>query len=271
MPNIQLKTGSVAFSDQGTGTPVVLLHANPGDRRDWDAVVGALAAEHRVLAVDWPGYGDSPALEPAESSSAMRYADVLADWVAALDLPPAIFIGNSVGGYAAARLALDQPTRVRGLVLVNSGGFSTPTWLTRAFCWLKGRPAVTRLIAGLFARTYLRLRNRQVATMVARADEERRLPTRVAVDAAIWRSFNRPEHDLRQAATRIEQPTLMVWGRRDPILQLARDGQNARRSLQHAELVEVDSGHAPFAEAPEQFLAAVRPFLARVARAASAA
>jgi pimeloyl-ACP methyl ester carboxylesterase len=76
---------------------------------------------------------------------------------------------------------------------------------------------------------------------------------------------------LRTAAASIRQPTLVVWGRRDPILPVGGDGRNAHRSLPRAEFVEVDAGHAPFAEAPEQFLAAVRPFLARLARAASAA
>jgi pimeloyl-ACP methyl ester carboxylesterase len=134
MPFVQTRAGQVFYAEQGSGSPVVLLHATLHDHTDFDAVAGPLAAAgHRVLAVDWPGHGRSPApagSEPPGSGSAGSglvtaplLADVLADFVAELDLAPAVFIGNSVGGYAAARLALDHPDRVAGLVLVNTGGF----------------------------------------------------------------------------------------------------------------------------------------------------
>lgn len=47
------------MSRWGEGPPLLLLHANPGDHRDYDAVIPALAARFRVIALDWPGYGAS--------------------------------------------------------------------------------------------------------------------------------------------------------------------------------------------------------------------
>lgn len=76
-----------------------------------------------MIALDWPGHGDSPSPTPDYRPTAASFADVLADVVAGLDLPSAAFIGNSVGGFAAARLAITDQQRVSQLVLVNAGGF----------------------------------------------------------------------------------------------------------------------------------------------------
>jgi pimeloyl-ACP methyl ester carboxylesterase len=193
----------------------VLLSANPGDHRDYDAVAPELSKSYRTIAVDWPGYGESAPPEPPSSASAMMFADLLAELVEALALGPAAFIGNSVGCFAAARLAIEQPHRVRALVLVDPSGFTSHTPESEDFCRnKKGSEAVTAAIAGDFARGYLKLRNSGVDEIIARADEERGIPSRVAVDAAVWRSFPEPAHDLRERAAAIGCPTLLVWGAR---------------------------------------------------------
>src|SRR5246127_350471 len=120
---VRTRAGEVAYSDVGDGPGVVLLHATLHDRHDFDTIAPSLRRDHRVIAVDWPGHGDSPAPTPNYRPTAASFADVLSDVVAALDLPPAAFIGNSVGGFAAARLAITDPQRVSRLVLVNAGGF----------------------------------------------------------------------------------------------------------------------------------------------------
>ncbi len=256
-------SGRVAWQAQGRGRPLLLLSANPGDHRDWDAVVPALARDHRVIAVDWPGHGASPAPQPPGTASAMMYARVLAELAEALALEDAVVCGNSVGGYAAVRLALDVPRRVGALVLVDPGGFTRHNAVSRAFCAVKGREDVTRRVAGWFARGYLRKRTPWTEAMIARADAQRANPAQVAVDAAVWRSFADPEHDLRAQAGAIRQPTLLVWGKLDPVLPILTDGRAARAAMPSAEWVALDTGHAPYAEDPDAFLAAVEPFLAR--------
>ncbi len=255
----------LAHTATGAGRTALLLHANPGDRRDWDAIVPDLARDHRVIAIDWPGHGDSPAPEPPRSASAMMYADAIARFAAAHDLRDAVVIGNSVGGYAAVRLALEHPGRVGALVLVDPGGFTRHGVVSRAFCAIKGREWVTRRIAGRFARRYLRRRTPVTRAMIERADAERQRPAQVAVDAAIWRSFTAPDHDLRARAGAVTAPTLLVWGRHDPVLRIDRDGRAARAAMPAARFVELDTGHAPYAEDPTAFLAAVRDFLGAVA------
>ena len=144
MSFVATRTGRVFYEQRGTGRPVVMLHAALHDHTDFGPVCERLAARYRTIAVDWPDHGRSDCLPPGQRASASLFAGVLADLIVRVELAPAVFIGNSVGGYAAARLALDQPARVAGLVLVNSGGFTRRTAASRLTCRLLGNPQVTR-------------------------------------------------------------------------------------------------------------------------------
>jgi len=80
----------------GEGVPLVLLHANPGDSKDFEAVIPALAKNNRVLALDWPGYGLSDLPQNPGSATVLHYYKVLREFLTPLALPPAFFIGNSI-------------------------------------------------------------------------------------------------------------------------------------------------------------------------------
>jgi pimeloyl-ACP methyl ester carboxylesterase len=249
--------GRVAVDVVGEGPPVLLLHANPGCHRDYDAVVPALAQRYTTYGVDWPGYGESG--PPTGTPSAMAYARILPEITDALGLERTALIGNSVGGYAAARFAIAHPARVTALVLVNSGGFTALNPAHRGFIKLMGRPLSMRLMAGRLPRLYLRRRTPEVREMIARDAVRRRDRNANAVAAALWRSFAAPEHDLRTSAAAIIAPTLLLWGNRDPMVGL--DARMVRRAMPNATWRWMPTGHAPFAEAPARFLGAVMPFL----------
>jgi pimeloyl-ACP methyl ester carboxylesterase len=263
MLTVQTRLGPIAYETCGDGPTLVLLHASPGSRRDYEAVLPRLAARYRVVALDWPGYGDSPAPTPPERASAPAFADALEDAVDVLGLGGAAFIGNSVGGFAAARFAITRPTAVRALVLVNTGGFTRHNALTRAFCRLRGLRRVARALAVPWARLLLRRRTPTVRAMLVAAAAHARDDAAVAVNAALWRSFATPDHDLRAGAAAIVAPTLLVWGRRDPAVPLRSDGRAAHAAIAGSTLIPLDVGHSAQAEDPDAFLAAVEPFLAR--------
>lgn len=268
MQIVETAVGPVAYERAGEGPPLVLLHASPGDHRDYAAVQPDLARSHTTWALDWPGFGGSPPPDPPAAASALGYARVLAAFVDALDLHDVRLVGNSVGGYAAASLAIDRPDRVERLVLVNSNGFTRHTPLTRAVCRLLGNETATRRLSGPLARGYLRRSTDTVRGMRRRAAAPG--PERAAVQAALWRSFTAPDNDLRARAAAITARTLVVWGRRDPLLPLRRDGRHCRRALPGARFAPVATGHAPFAEDPAGFLALVEPFLLDAAAAPGA-
>lgn len=262
---VALTRGTVHYTDLGQGEPLVLLHANPGDSQDYAAVMPTLARHYRVLALDWPGYGQSAMPPSPATTTVLSYYQVLGDFLAKLALPPAFFIGNSVGGNAAARLAAAHPEAVRGLVLVAPGGFTPHNFVSRAFCALQGSRFA--LSPYRFARLYLRCRTEVTAAMLQRAATSQASAQHLALNRALWRNFGTPDNDLRETAKHIRSPTLLLFGERDPAIQAKKDGRVAARTIPGARLVTLPCGHASFAEVPELFLAEVLPFLSSAARA----
>ena len=86
MPSVNLSTGPVHYHDSGQGTPVVLLHANPGDSQDFEAVIPVLSKDHRVLALDWPGYGQSTVPIHPEQANVLLYYKVLCEFLTMANL-----------------------------------------------------------------------------------------------------------------------------------------------------------------------------------------
>ncbi|MEV6192476.1 alpha/beta hydrolase [Streptomyces sp. NPDC051920] len=246
---------------------LLLLHANPGDGRDFDAVLPALADRYRTFVVDWPGYGDSTAPEPALVTPeglvrvAERVIDALADGHGVREIA---VLGNSVGGYVACRLAEGpRAASISALVLVDPAGFTRHTALTRWFCReVMGRPARARRLVVPLARAYLgRLGTPSARETYARV---RRLPRderRLAVHCALWRGLAAPDFGLT-APGALRPPILLLWGSRDPVVPAFLDGRRARRVLPAGTLsVRLPTAHEPYNERPGLFLRHVLPFL----------
>jgi pimeloyl-ACP methyl ester carboxylesterase len=257
---VDTRVGKVAYSDAGEGPVLVLLHAALHDRRDFDPIASSLRRDHRVIAVDWPGHGESPAPAPDYRPTAASFADVLTDVVAALDLPSAAFIGNSVGGFAAARLAISDPQRVARLVLVNSGGFIAGP-VTNLYCRTLGTPAVMKRILPRSIRSYMRATSDNDFAVRERALARAKTPDGVAITAALWRSFADPDYDLRPHADRITAPCLVIWGSKDTAIPM-RLGRSTAAAIPGSRLEVLPTGHVPFSSDPAGFLAIVAPFLA---------
>jgi pimeloyl-ACP methyl ester carboxylesterase len=261
MPTISLQGQSVHYREDGAGTALLMLSANPGDSRDFDAIVPQLAQRYRVVRMDWPGYGGSAAPQPPELAGASYFLEVFGRFVEAMKLQRFHILGNSVGGNVAVRYALAQPQQVLSLTLVSSGGFTRHNPVTRLFCRLQGRPGFNRMIGGLFTRSYLRARNDNTRAMIARGNGEQNTPAARRVNAAVWRSFLEPQHNLLEQARGIAAPALVINGRHDPVIPAKTDGRNAAQAIPGAKFIVTECGHAPFAEVPEDFLALLQPFL----------
>lgn len=257
MPTIETRAGKVAYCEEGTGPPVVLLHATLHDRHDYDTIVPELARRYRTIAVDWPGHGES---DKNLGVTAPLCADALEDLVVTLDLPAAIFIGNSVGGFAASRLAITHPERVAGLVLVNTGGFLPQHLPARAFCRMLGTPAIARRVFPRFIHSYMKPRNRHDHEIRDRAIDRAKTKDGAATAASLWRSFGTQSHDLRESAAELHAPTLIVWGSQDTAIPLPL-GRSTHRRLVDSQFETIKAGHVVFASEPERFLMIVAPFI----------
>jgi pimeloyl-ACP methyl ester carboxylesterase len=107
-------TTSAAF---GRGQPIVLLHGLGSRREDWLPTARILARRHRVTLVDLPGHGEADMPEPFSLERATLALDRS---LAEVPGGPVILVGHSLGGLIAASEAIEQPGRIRGLVLVET-------------------------------------------------------------------------------------------------------------------------------------------------------
>lgn len=248
----------VAVRAWGQGPGIVLLHANGGDHRDFESVIAGLSQSRTVYAVDWPGHGDSEALE---DPSASAFAALLPAVLEQVGPPPFVLLGNSVGGFAALRAAIARPDLVSGVIGVNPGGFTPRSPVTAAVCRFIGSRSVSPTAMRLLPRLYLRRSSPWVTAIRSRALEASRSPARVRAFASVWRSFADRDHDARRDVGAIEVPTLLIWGTRDPVLPWPIDGRRAARALPRATVVRLPCGHQAFAEMLQEFLAIVEDFI----------
>jgi pimeloyl-ACP methyl ester carboxylesterase len=267
MPFATTSAGHVFYEERGSGVPVVLLHATLHDHTDFDPVAERLAARYRTIAVDWPGHGRSDPVGAGRAVDAFVLAEVLADLIDLLELPPAVLIGNSVGGFAATRLALDQPDRVAGLVLVNTGGFTRPTVVSRAFCRLLGNPRINRRLLPRLVPGYMKARNDHDRGIVGHVRARARTSEGARTAAGLWRSFGTRAYDLRADGSRLAPPTLLVWGTQDTIVPL-KAGRQTQAAIPGAQFRTLDTGHAVFASDPAGFLELAGPFIESASTAA---
>jgi pimeloyl-ACP methyl ester carboxylesterase len=242
MTTLSTSAGTVAYDSRGSGDPIVLLPGGGHEHHDYDEIRNLLSGGFRSIGVDWPGHGRSPA--GTAPSTELRLTQIVEELLDSLTSAGAVLVGNSVGGNVAARLAIRRPDLVKGLMIIDGGGFEDPSLSGRVFCALMSRPWFARRVYPLFSRAYTRPRTAADHRARAAAIAITRTAPGVTAVTEIWRSFNLPEHDLRGQAGKITAPTVLVWGRHDPVLPL-RAAETARDLIPGSRLVVIDSGHLP--------------------------
>ena len=181
------------------GTPVVLLHGGGLDSAalTYRFTIGPLAKQHRVIAPDWPGFGESAA--PTTAWGVDAYVRFLGRLLDALDLSHAGLVGISLGGAIALGLTLRSPERVEKLVLIDSYGLGREVPGGRTGYLLVHLPLLNTLSWASLARSRA-LVQRSLQAIVARpgaltaelVDEVHRQLQRPGV-GKVWRALQRVE------------------------------------------------------------------------------
>lgn len=253
---------------RGGARPVVLVHGLAACWQCWLEQIPRLAAEgRRVIALDLPGFGDSEM--PREDISIEGYGRAVESLCDALDLGQVVVIGHSMGGFTGAEFAIQYPERVERLVLEAAAGISTNNVVREPVM------AGARLIAAVGSRaaassrlvaTRPRMRWLALQTVI-------RHPSRLPPDL-VWELISHSGRegfvpaldailgfDFRERLSRIECPTLIVWGCEDMLVP-ARDADEYERVIPRSRRVVFDdTGHSPMMERPQTFNDCVVDFL----------
>ncbi|WP_299058952.1 alpha/beta hydrolase [uncultured Polaribacter sp.] len=116
--SISFKNANIAFSDQGKGTAVVLIHGFLENSTMWNFFVPELAKKNRVITIDLLGHGKTDCLGYVHSMA--LFAEVLDAVLKYLKIRKYILVGHSLGGYISLTNAKMNPTKIKGLCLLNS-------------------------------------------------------------------------------------------------------------------------------------------------------
>jgi pimeloyl-ACP methyl ester carboxylesterase len=232
--------------------PVVLIHGAGGTHMFWPSEVRRLPG-YRVYALDLPGHGKSAG---RGQQSITAYTRSVLDWLAALNLHRAVFIGHSMGGAIVQTLALDHPEHVLGVGLVGSAAklrvnpqilenSANPTTFHIAVEEVVKRSFSAQAPEGLVELAGKRMT--EVRPSVLHGDF-------IASDA----------FDVTDRVTEIVQPAVVICGAEDKMTP-SRNSQFLADSLQSAQLEIVPgAGHMVMIEKPQEIADTLREFLMNI-------
>jgi pimeloyl-ACP methyl ester carboxylesterase len=241
--------------DRGQGEPsLVFLHYWGGSSRTWDEVIAELAAEHRSIALDHRGWGDSDA--PAQGYSLSDLANDAQAVITAMDLRRYVVVGHSMGGKTAQLLASRRPAGLVGLVLVAPsppGATVLPDEQREALLHAyDSRESIAHARDHILTALPLTeaQRERVVQDSLGGADAAKRAwPTRIM-----------PE-DIRAEVGHINVPTLVLSGEKDQVDPTVRLRDELLPLISGARLqVLPRTGHLAMLEDPEAVARAIRDF-----------
>jgi pimeloyl-ACP methyl ester carboxylesterase len=254
------------------GQPLVFVHGLSGSWPNWLEQLPAFAEQHRVIALDLPGFGHSPM--PNETISISGYARMLDRLLDQLEIDAAAVVGNSMGGFIGAELAIAFPQRVERLVLVSAAGISTHGHRGS----VQVLPAMRRLerilmASGAWAASKsdavtrrARLRDAALGVVVRHPD---RLHAALAAEQV--RGAGKPgfiqgleavlHYEIRERLREIACPTLIVWGDSDRLINVRDADVFAELIANSRKVVFEDTGHMAMLERPQAFNALLHDFL----------
>jgi pimeloyl-ACP methyl ester carboxylesterase len=267
-----VNTIELGAEEANSGQPIVFVHGLSGSWPNWLEQLPVLAERHRVIALDLPGFGHSPM--PAEEISIPGYARLLDRILQQLRIDAAVVVGNSMGGFIGAELAIAFPRRVERLVLVSAAGLST-----------HAHPGATRAVPSM--RRLERILAPSGAWVASRSDAVARhprlreaalsvvvrYPSRLpaALVAEQIRGAGKPgfiqalqatlDYDVRERLPEIACPTLVVWGDRDRLITVRDADVFAQMIPDSRKVIFHDTGHMAMLERPAAFNALLEDFL----------
>lgn len=265
----------IAYVDSGgTGSPIVFVHGLSSYTSFWEYQIPAFTGEHRVLALDLPGYGASA--RPDAPCTPPWYANVVSAWMTAVGVDKATVVGHSMGGQIALTLAITAPERVERLVLSAPAGLEPFNPGAAKFMkdfWTERR-AIGTTEEQVRANFLTQVFNRRDAGVERLIEERVRLglsPRFAGTSVAVARSVaGMLDYPVRERLGQVKVPTLVVFGTADRMIPNPIFTGGATRSIARvaeeripgARVVMIPgAGHTVHHDAPDAFNTALKEFL----------
>jgi pimeloyl-ACP methyl ester carboxylesterase len=244
---VEVRGQTTRLVELGAGEPVVVLHGWGGRIESMAPVISCLSRGRRVLALDLPGFGESPA--PADAWGTADYGAFVASVLEGAGVARADFVGHSFGAKTSLYLAATSAL-VSKLVLAGSSGLRTPPSLKA-----RAKRAASRAgrAAGRLGPPGRALRD-SLYRRIASEDYRNAGPLRPTFVKVV-------NEDLTSLLPRIAVPTLLVWGTEDDAVPVSH-ARMMERSIPDAGLVLFEgAGHFAYLDEADRFCAIVRNFL----------
>jgi pimeloyl-ACP methyl ester carboxylesterase len=256
----------------GSGDPMVFIHGLSGSWQNWLENLPHFARDHRVVAFDLPGFGSSPM--PAERISIPGYARLVDALLGELGIDAACVVGNSMGGFIGAELAIAFPQRVERLALVSAAGISSHELRNeRQMATVRRAERLLAMYGGwLASRSEFVARRERLRrwTFAVVARHPGRIPAPLVAEQL--RGSGKPgfvdaldaltDYPIEDRLGRIGCPTLIVWGTDDRLVPVRDADRFAAAIPGSRKLVYADTGHVSMLERPARFNADLDAFLA---------
>ena len=241
---------SLAYSVEGEGDTVILLHGWGCDRSIWQGILPLLLKRYRVVAVDFAGFGLSE--EPREVWGVEQYTRSLEALVRELGIERPTLIGHSFGGRVATVYA--SRNEVSRMIFTDAAGIRPKrTW--RYYYKVYSYKAMKRCLPLLIGRQKAQMLIEQRRQSSGSSDYNRATPMMRAI---LSKCVN---EDLCHLMPSIKCPVLLFWGDKDTATPLA-DAHKMQRLMADAGLVVAQgAGHFAMLEQPDLWQASVKSFL----------
>jgi pimeloyl-ACP methyl ester carboxylesterase len=242
--------GEFQYIDEGQGEVLLLLHGLFGALSNWKGVVDHFSQNYRVVIPLMPIY--EMALHKAGVPGLMHFVE---DFVKLKKLDNLTLLGNSLGGHVALVYTLNNPTKVKRLVLTGSSGLFEDS-MGGSFPKRGNYEYVKERVGYTFY-------NPETATkeLVDEVFDITNSNSKCLRIIAIAKSAQR--HNMAKDITNITVPTLLIWGLNDTITPPL-VAHEFNRLMPNSELYFIDKcGHAPMMEHPEKFNSILEKFLSK--------
>jgi 3-oxoadipate enol-lactonase len=260
MSSIQIDNIEMAYTDVGAGRPVVLIHGYPFNRSLWNEQIEVLSQNHRVIAPDLRGFGESEASDGTATMN--RMAQDVALLLDHLGIARATIAGLSMGGYVALAFYKQLSSRVRALILADTRAQADTAEAkqTRA---QQAEKALSEGMAGIADAMLPKLLTPETVSKhpdIVKRVRDMMLKTKPEGAAAALRGMAERD-DLTSLLSKISVPTLILVGAEDAITPVA-DSEKMNQAIADSRLVVLENaGHVSNLERTEQFNDALLDFL----------